>query len=135
MTAMALTGQWMELPSGEQWYKFNYIADRGPKQDQDLPLVKIVMYVDKPVDNARFDVWTQDEVDRLVAKGEDITGEDISKGTCVGCGSANEYEKGDYSWSGSFENSGVYYVRVQHTPCRCQPAYYQLNVSGPSVSS
>ena len=134
-TAIAPTGARMELPaSGETWFKFNYIADRGVKRDQDPPLISVVMYVDKPVDNARFDVWTQEEVDRLVAVGEDILGEDPAKGTCVGCGTENEEQKGDYSWSGSFMQSGVYYVRVQHTPCRCQPAYYQLLVSGSTVS-
>ena len=93
-----------------------------------------LLNVDKPVDNARFTVWTQEEVDKLIAEGEDILGEDESKGTCVGCGSDNEDLKGDYSWSGSFLKSGTYYVRVEHTPCRCQPAYYQLQVTGKSVS-
>jgi hypothetical protein len=134
-TAMAPTGEWTELPAGgESWYKFTYVADRGVKGDQDPPEIKIAMYVDKPIDNARFDVWTQEEVDRLIAEGEDILGEDTTKGHCVGCGGENEFEKGDYFWSGSFLKSGVYYVRVQHTPCRCEPAYYQLLVSGTSVS-
>ena len=44
------------------------------------------MNVDKPVDNAHFTVWTQEEVDKLIAEGEDVLGEDESKGTCVGCG-------------------------------------------------
>lgn len=135
-TALAPTGEWKSLAGGgETWYKFNYIADRGTANDQDPPLIDIVMYVDKPVDNARFDVWTQEEVDRLIAEGEDVLGEDSTKGTCVGCGTENEDVKGDYSWSGSFMESGVYYVRVQHTPCRCnQPAYYQLLVSGDTVT-
>jgi hypothetical protein len=135
-TAIAPTGEWMELAGGgETWFKFDYLADRGAKKDQAPPMINVVMYVDKPVDNARFDVWTQEEVDRLIAKGEDILGEDISKGTCVGCGSENGDAKGDYSWNGSFMESGTYYVRVQHTPCRCnQPAYYQLLVSGKTVS-
>ncbi|MFO7631565.1 MAG: acyl-CoA dehydrogenase family protein, partial [Caldilinea sp.] len=81
-------------------------------------------------------IWARpaEEVDRLIAEGEDILGEDTTKGHCVGCGGENEVEKGDYFWSGSFLKSGVYYVRVQHTPCRCEPAYYQLLVSGTSVS-
>ena len=134
-TAMAPTGEWTELPAaGEMWYKFDYVADRGVKGDQDLPMIKIAMYVDKPVDSARFDVWTQEEVDRLVAEGEDILGKDATKGHCIGCGTSNEFEKGDYFWSGSFPKSGVYYVRVQHTPCRCEPANFQLLVSGTSVS-
>ena len=132
--AMAVSGDWTELPSGDHWYKFNYIADTGPKHDQDPPKIEILLNVDKPVDNARFTVWTQEEVDKLIAEGEDILGEDESKGTCVGCGSDNEDLKGDYSWSGSFLKSGTYYVRVEHTPCRCQPAYYQLQVTGKSVS-
>ncbi|MCB0058878.1 MAG: hypothetical protein KDE45_17695, partial [Caldilineaceae bacterium] len=132
--AMAVSGDWTELPSGDHWYKFNYIADTGPKHDQDPPKIEILLNVDKPVDNARFTVWTQEEVDKLIAEGEDILGEDESKGTCVGCGSENEDLKGDYSWSGSFLKSGTYYVRVEHTPCRCQPAYYQLQVTGKSVS-
>jgi len=134
-TALSPTGDWVELPAGgETWYKFNYVADRGVKGDADPPMIKVIMYVDKPVDNARFDVWTQEEVNRLLAEGEDILGQDTSKGHCIGCGSENEFEKGDYSWSGSFLKSGVYYVRVQHTPCRCAPAYYQLLVSGKTVS-
>ena len=133
-TAMAVTGEWMELPSGAHWYKFYYLADTGPNHDQEPPKVEIVLNVDKPVDNARFTVWTQEEVNKLIAEGEDILGEDESKGTCIGCGSENEELKGDYSWSGSFLQSGTYYVRVSHTPCRCQPAYYQLQVSGKSVS-
>jgi hypothetical protein len=135
-TAIAPTGEWMPLAGGgEMWFKFNYVADRGTQRDQDPPLINVLMYVDKPVDNARFDVWTQQEVDRLIAEGEDITGEDATKGTCIGCGTENEDLKGDYSWSGSFMESGTYYVRVQHTPCRCsQPANFQLQVSGSTVS-
>ena len=134
-TALAPTGAWMELPSGEQWYKFTYVADRGVKHDQAPPQINVVMYVEKPVDNARFDVWTQAAVDRLLAEGEDMRGEDPTKGTCIGCGAENEADKGDYTWSGSFMDSGVYYVRVQHTPCRCgESAFYQLQISGRTVS-
>jgi hypothetical protein len=134
-TAMEPNSEWTELPAGtEHWYKFNYFADRGPEHDEDPPLVDVVMYMKKPVDNARFDVWTQAEVEQLIKEGEDILGEDTEKGTCVGCGTDNEDLKGDYSWSGSFMESGTYYVRVQHTPCRCQPAYYQLQIFGDSVS-
>ena len=48
------------------------------------------------------------EVDKLIAEGEDVLGDDESKGTCVGCGSENADLKGDYSWSGSFMKSGTY---------------------------
>lgn len=134
-TAMAPTGSWMELPAGkEHWYQFSYLADTGPEHDGDLPLITVSMSVEEPADNARFDVWTQEEIDRLVAEGEDITAADPTKGHCVGTGSADEFRHEDYSWSGTFPTTGVYYVRVQHTHCRCEPAYYQLLVSGRSVS-
>lgn len=134
-TAMTASGEWMELPAGmEHWYQFNYFADRGPEHDEDPPGIYVVMYVKQPLDNARFDVWTPEEVQQLIAEGEDITGENPEEGTCVGCGTENEDQRGDYSWSGSFLDSGVYYVRVQHTPCRCEPAYYQLLIFGDTVS-
>ena len=134
-TAMASNGDWVELPTDAvHWYKFNYVADRGLKHDQDPPIIEAVMYVRKPVDSTYFDVWTPTELAQLIAKGEDILGKDKEKGTRVGCGTDNGDLKGDYSWSGSFMDSGAYYVRVQHTPSRNQPSSYQLQISGESVS-
>lgn len=95
-TALAVAGKWTSLEPGQTvWYDFNYYG--GDSQ------ILIQMWTDS--NDAGFGVWTPEQVS-CWAKGEAVDP--------IGRGTYNQYVDGDLSWSGSFAQSGIYYIVVQN---------------------
>ncbi len=106
--ALTINGDWKVLERGQQaWYAFSY---GGGVQ------VTIRMKV-TPNNGASFAVWTPSDLNQWITKG---TVDPVGRGT------ANDSERGDLNWSGSFNQAGTYYVVVSQW--NSDPASFQLTI-------
>lgn len=109
------TGQWVTLEDdAQQWYAFR---DEG-----DGTAITVRMTV-LPVRGATFTVLTAEDVARR-ARGEPLT--------AVGAGSEISLFPNDLYWTGSFVQSGVYYVLVRSNGQG--DSNYKLTIRGSGVS-
>jgi len=112
--ALTPSNEWGALGAGQQiWYAFQYAGDSSP----------IMVRVSADPSNAvSFSVWTQADV------------QDWTQGNApdpVGRGSVSDLYAGDLTWTGSFNEAGVYYVAVESNG---PMANYRLQISGNGVS-
>ncbi|MFC2037620.1 DPP IV N-terminal domain-containing protein [Chloroflexota bacterium] len=115
--ALLPDGEWDQLRLGEShWYAFHYQGDGSQ--------VQVRLQVE-PHDSATFVVWTPDQIWHW-GLGEYVEP--------VGRGSDDPRAEGILVWSGSFPNSGTYYVVVEHAGGHAGTSYYLLDVSGEGVS-
>jgi hypothetical protein len=103
-------------PGAQHWYTLAYPGSGT---------VDVSMDVD-PAGGAGFLIVTSDAV-RAWEAGADL---DVT-----GRGSNNPYEDADLFWSGSFGQSGDFYLVVEYTGDGSAPSLYTLDVSGAEVSS
>lgn len=109
------TDSWVRLESGtKQWYAFR---DEG---DDTAITVRMTVL---PVHGATFTVLTAEAVARW-ARGEGLS--------AVGAGSEIKLFPNDLYWTGSFVQSGTYYVLVQSSGQGA--SNYHLTISGSGVS-
>jgi len=109
-------GEWFTLHPGDvTWFDFAYDPAMGIARDKDPAAAFMTLFVEDkhPLNYVHFDVFTDEEYQQLIKNGEDITGEDVEKGTAVGCGTLNDALRGDFSWMGQFENPMTLHVRVR----------------------
>jgi hypothetical protein len=130
-------GEWFYLPSGQDaWFEVMYDANTGTKHDQTPEMMELKLFVEEkhPLDNVLFEVFTDAEYKQLIANGEDMTGEDLTKGTAVGCGTDNGTAGGDLSWKGNFTNSQVIHVLVHSGACHADGLNLKLEAAGKTVT-
>jgi hypothetical protein len=111
--AIAPTGQWTAAaPGATTWYEFQYAGDTS----------QIEAWMDVVGNNTTFSVVTPEEVAAWAA------GSALDP---VGRGSADGYAAGDLSWSGNFNEAGVYYLVVENAGP--DTSYYLLDIAGSGV--
>ena len=98
---------------GQHWYVFHDEGDAGT--------ISIELNVE-PDDGATFQVITTEQIRRWV-QGEKLVG--------IGAGTKNDNVSADLFWTGSFVQSGDYYVMVEGQE---SASNYQLEISGDDVS-
>ena len=107
--ATAINNQSQTIPAGSaRWYRFDYgVSDTG-----DRP-VRTITLVNGNNSGVRFEVWTPDNLTDWWDK------QPIRRGTShvVSCDTGDTSEQGgcqsnDLTWTGAFDASGTYYVRV-----------------------
>lgn len=109
-------GTWTEASFGTRtWYAFTYGGDKKA--------IEVNLFSD-PKDGTEFCVITPGQAAEWRRTG---------KITYVGAGSENSAVKSDRFWTGEFDQSGTYYVMVEHSKVRAQPARYQLVVQGDGI--
>lgn len=109
------TAAWLALPAdASHWYAFRDEGDGTPI---------VVRMTAIPEHSATFWVLTAAEVRRW-ARGAGLM--------AVGAGSEMKLFRNDLYWTGSFVQSGTYYVLVQSSGQR--PSNYQITIGGSGVS-
>lgn len=109
------TEAWQALPrAASHWYAFRDEGDATPI------LVRMTVL---PEHSASFWVLTADEM-RQWEQAEGLT--------AVGAGSEMKLFRNDLYWTGSFVQSGTYYVLVKNNGQR--PSNYQITIDGSGVS-
>jgi len=116
-TAMRPDDGWHEIAGGEQhWYKLPIKKNKAIE----------VSIFGSPADVASFTIRTAADVDVWRRTGED---------PCVGCGTTNAVAKGDFFWSGQFNQDGDIWIVVGHLNRRDgAPGYYRIAVAGAGVA-
>lgn len=128
--ALTPRGQWMALEPGESvWYALEYSAlyeevenDDGDKEYRiDPSQVSIWLDSESGQGGTNFEVWTPELLRQwqMQQDGDDEV-------TPVGRGSEDDNTPGDYFWSGTFYESGTYYVKVTNESF--QKSYHTLNI-------
>lgn len=110
-------GDWAPVIAGEQhWFSFNY--------DGDGKAININLYA-KPTNGAAFKVLTPDQAEHWRRTGEIKS---------VGAGSHNDATKSELFWTGSFKESGTYYVIVEHSKLTREATWCKLSITGKGVT-
>jgi TolB protein len=116
-SARVADNAWHPLnPGEEQWYAYYYAGDGSP--------VEVRLQV-VPDEGATFAVWTPEQIRR---RG---VGDEVQP---VGRGSPDPSAAGSYTWSGSFNTPGTYYLVVDYAGKGPGTSYYYLDVRGDGVS-
>jgi hypothetical protein len=132
-----LAGEWFTLqPGTEMWFNFAYDATTGVNHDKTPEMAKFTLFVEDkhPLDDVFFDVFTDAEYQQLIKNGEDITGEDASKGTAIGCGTDNGDLRGVEEWAGNFTVSQNLHVRVREGACHADGLNVKLEATGKTLT-
>lgn len=109
--ALKATGEWTELAANTGvWYAFEYTYDADDRIHAQAWLNSV------PDNGIHFEVWTPQQLQQQDDESEPI-----------GRGSQDDNTVGDYFWTGSFNQSGTYYVLV--TNDNPTVGYYQLNIN------
>ena len=109
--ALKATGEWTELVANTGvWYAFEYTYDAHERIHAQASLNSV------PDNGINFEVWTPQQLQQQDDESEPI-----------GRGSQDDNTVGDYFWTGSFNQSGTYYVLV--TNDNPTVGYYQLNIN------
>jgi hypothetical protein len=133
--AAPTVGNWFYLaPGKDAWFEFAYDANTGVKHDGTPEMMELKLFVEEkhPVDNVLFEVFTDAEYKQMIANGEDITGEDLAKGTAIGCGNPTA-KAGEFLWKGNFTNSQVIHVLVHTGKMHADGLNLKLEASGKTV--
>lgn len=129
-------GDWFYLAPGKDvWFELAYDATTGVKHDKTPEMMELKLFVEEkhPLDNVLFEVFTDAEYQQFMANGEDMTGEDPSKGTAIGCGTDNGALSGDLAWQGNFTNSQTIHVLVHTGTCHGDGLNLKLEATGKTV--
>jgi hypothetical protein len=135
VAAAPAVGQWFYLQSGEDaWFSLAYDANTGVKRDSTPEMMELKLFVEEkqPLDNVLFEVFTDAEYQQFLANGEDISGEDLAKGTAIGCGNPTA-KAGEFLWKGNFTNSQVIHVLVHTGKMHADGLNLKLEASGKTV--
>jgi len=126
--AVAPNAEWMMIEAGESvWYEFHYDYDNS--NSGNTPEQAIVELEMGTEDSISFDVWTPAVVDLWVNNEEfDPIGAGSKKSDLTG----NDDHATKLMWATSTAASETFYVIVENN--RLVPSYYQLQITGNSVS-
>jgi hypothetical protein len=99
-------------------------------------MAELTLFVEEkqPLDSVFFDVFTDAEYQQLIMNGEDISGEDASKGLAVGCGTDNGDARGVLNWRGNFEATQTIHVRVREGMCHSSQLNVKLEALGRTLT-
>jgi hypothetical protein len=127
---------WTELDAGNQhWYAMEYTGhhefEKARDENEEDKAIWISSNIDvrmdvEPDGGATFRVITPDQMAAWMA-GEDLE-------SC-GCGTENDYDPYDLTWSGNFGEPGTYYLLVDYSGNGTDPVFYSLDISGQDVTS
>jgi len=149
--ALAIDNEWRTLNPGEvHWYAFQYdghfeLRDVDDEDADDafesvfVPSDVVVWADSVPDDSVNFAVWSRGNIDANGLFRNDTFGTDLARQPQDGTGPVGfdaecEEVDGDVCWAGSFQEPGIYYIRVSHDMTFGQrPVYYRLNVEGMDV--
>lgn len=126
-TAMAISGQWVTLPSANHmdWYTFQVPGDPN---SQDQPRV-LIQLSSQPSGGAKFDVWTPERLHELATADPGTFVSPVGAGaalTAKGDSTVDLYS-GDLFWLGNTRAAETYYVVVQATGST--PVQYKLSMA------
>lgn len=136
VAAEPVANQWFYMkPGSDVWLSFAYDASTGVKHDADPAQADLNLFVEDkhPLDSVFFDVYTDAEYKQFLANGGDITGEDASKGTPIGCGTYSSEGRGALSWEGHFEDTQTIHVRIRVGECHADGLNVKLEATGKSI--
>lgn len=125
--AMAPTGEWRQISSGEyQWYSFYFDYDEKAVMDP----IEIRIYAN-PTDGATLTIRNEQQAEVWRQKGEQ---EHFGCCTLVDEDKNND-GKPDYAlWRGSLRASGRYYIVVEHAKNLTAPVMYRFTMTGSGLS-